>query len=334
MPESNLSIQFSEIKERVGHHLGWGLGAWIGDKGKEASIATLVREGLREFYFNPRHRWSFLKPTVVLRAWPTTTSTVVTAGRQDGQFRIEAFSAIFYPTMLGKKLSLTTSANEWDIVEVRNPNREETDQSSTVVAVEPRTSEEAVVGETLTVTANGQYDLPDDFQSLDGQLTFARNEGYRGIKNTSATRILTLRMQGLATGKPNYAGVRPKPFEANTGQRFELLLQPIPDSVYSLSYPYTVQPEALLDTTSYPRGGMVHAQTILAACLAAAERHNDQAPGVWAQTFQTNLAASIRADLDTLPDTLGFSAEGGVDHDDVGRHGDSSNPFTYNGAIP
>ena len=57
-------------------------------------------------------------------------------------------------------------------------------------------------------------------------------------------------------------------------------------------------------------GGAEHSETILAACLAAAERNpDDGSNGVLKQDFMERLAASISQDQARQPDYYGYNAE-------------------------
>lgn len=73
MAESTLALKFSDLQSEVGLFLGWGRGEDAGDRAwssqEEASLVSIVRSGLRQFYFPPviegsatAYDWSFLKP--------------------------------------------------------------------------------------------------------------------------------------------------------------------------------------------------------------------------------------------------------------------------------
>ena len=84
-----------------------------------------------------------------------------------------------------------------------------------------------------------------------------------------------------------------------TGQRFEIMLYPTPDAAYVLNYRKVILPQMLVDTTlTHPYGGMIHAETIEASCVAIVEmQDNDKRGGkrLW-DYFLTRLSASIQAD--------------------------------------
>lgn len=169
-----------------------------------------------------------------------------------------------------------------------------------------------------TVADQGDYDLPDDFGSIDGDLTFGSNtQGYESIPIAGEGVIRRYRHQlGIQTARPRQAAVRPKASDQTTGQRFELLLWPTPDQVYTLSYRYVVLPNKLSALAPYPLGGMAHAETVLASCLAVAEHRFDDERGVRYERFMERLTASIAYDQRTRQEFFGYNADqsDGRDH--------------------
>lgn len=341
MPQT-LSIRFGELKEQVARLLGWGLAAWKDDELKEGSVKSVVRQGLREFYYNSRHEWSFLKPIVILRAWAAASGTISgTPVVENDLVRVFAASRVFYPTMVGKWFTLDDDSAEHAIMEVLKPDPDPAVQDSNEILVSTLDRDgnafDAADTETFSVPSDGNFDLPADFHSMNGRMTFGQNEGWISIQRTSEERIRRLRMGVAAAGQSYLSAVRPKDFDPKVGQRQELMLHPKPSANYSLSYSYTVLPNAAIDADNdgeYPRGGMAHAETILLSCQAKAELWKDQQPGAYAQQYQERLAASIRADLQTVPDTLGMGLDPGMEResDEYGRHLDEGTYVLYNGA--
>lgn len=79
MPESSLALKKSDLESEVGLFLGYGRGSDAGDtawtSAQSAAIASCVKSGLRQFYFNPAvpergvpasYSWSFLQPTLTV----------------------------------------------------------------------------------------------------------------------------------------------------------------------------------------------------------------------------------------------------------------------------
>lgn len=186
---------------------------------------------------------------------------------------------------------------------------------------------------TLTTVADDyDYDLPDDYGALDGPLTYAAETEYPHIRITDELHIRQMRQTHVSSGEPRFAAVRPKASDGTTGQRFEMLLWPTPDEAYVLSYRYMIAGSAITSDAPYPLGGSVHAETIKAACRAAAEMHLEDVHGQYWNDYMMMLRASIENDRRYhAPDTLGYNA----DHSDIRRTLQRSelrgNRVTYNG---
>lgn len=164
-----------------------------------------------------------------------------------------------------------------------------------------------------TVAADGDYDLPETFGSLDGVITYAEDEGVdrqEVVRLTGEARIRALRQESSTSGKPTLAAVRAKTATGLTWQRYELLLWPTPDAVYVLTYRYRILPSTI-GGDAYPMGSGVHLETIIASCLAAAEDRINDARGIKYQYFMERLQASIAADLEQQPDSLGYNGNAG-----------------------
>jgi hypothetical protein len=155
----------------------------------------------------------------------------------------------------------------------------------------------------LNGTAN--YDLPDDFGGTILDETIVWNTAATGqpkpIKVTPA-QIQTLQVLETNTnnGYPTYFAVRNKAHAPTTGQRWEMMLFPTPDSNAGgggLQYRYVYVPDNLTNTNKYPAGGAQHGQVILAAHLAAMELLLDGDPaGPERQNFITLLTTAVRND--------------------------------------
>lgn len=171
----------------------------------------------------------------------------------------------------------------------------------------------------LTVVDQGDYNLPDDFGGLEGNLTFATNDdAWVSVTITSEQQIRELRqITTTNTGWPRLAAVRPilTPTAGATGTRYELLIWPEPDAIYTLSYRFNIMPEALTSGLPFPHGGLVHAETILESCLAVAERRLDDYESTYHhEMFTELLEASIQNDRALqVPHTLGYNADGSDD---------------------
>ena len=149
---------------------------------------------------------------------------------------------------------------------------------------------------TIDLTADtGEYDLPDDYQSIEGGMTFSTSETHTVVK-TGEERIRQLRQADSSTGKPQQFAIRAKTSDGSTGQRSEVIFWPVPDASMTLKYSYNVLPNALSDLKPNPLGGMSHAETIKESCLACAEQLNEDSLGIHTNLFMQKLAASVAVD--------------------------------------
>jgi len=161
---------------------------------------------------------------------------------------------------------------------------------------------------TITTTAaDWEYDAPDDFGGLVvDQFTFSAASSYAPIKGlVPLEHLLNMKAQSNDSGTPHLAALRVKAHTGAAGQRYEFVFYPIPDAIYTLSYQYRVNPNALSASYPYPKGGMVHAETIMEACKAAAEDYLGDTMGIHHSLFQDMLQTSIEFDRSLEPTNLG-----------------------------
>ena len=98
-----------------------------------------------------------------------------------------------------------------------------------------------------------------------------------------------------------------------SGQRYELLLWPTPDSEYDLTFRYNINPDALASDNDYALGGPALAETILQSCRAAADRIFNDNVGAEYQMFVERLKTSVSLDRRMLaPERLGYAHDPNV----------------------
>lgn len=304
--ESSLSYSYNDLKMEISHYLGWGRGG--GNSGSRSDeqnqvIDACVKSGLMKFYVNSRgHQWSFLKPTYEFSVWGsftalagrtvTVATTTVTA----------TGTTVFYDSMIGK----TITANSLSAV----ITAVDSDAGTLTVA----TSLGSASGQTWTMTADGTYQLPDNYAGLDGPITFTDTTNYRPLRNRGDAWIRAAKQLSQTASRPLEYAIRPKTSDGSAGQRWDLLLWPIPDAVYTLSFRMLVAPNSLVDGTyPYPFGYQLHGETILASCLAVAEakENDDRGRGPMYEDFQERLTASIEADKRVgAAEYLGYNGDG------------------------
>ncbi len=355
MAESTLSITYTELQFAVAHFLGLGpVAAWTDED--TAVIDMVISSGLRQFYFPPPvmedgritqqpHEWSFLKPidtlatiapysTGTIAITISTTTVTLTTG--------------VWPAWTATHGSLVVGTAEYVIAS-------RTDDTHLELA--SAWTEDTETAAEYTLKHNGNYDLPDDFGGMEGNLVI-ESENYKpNIIIIGEGRIRSLRQQSPqnvgsgSTTTPYYAAIRPKEHTTTTvGQRFEIMLFPLPSTVLTISYVKRILPEMLVTTTiEYPYGGMEHAETLRAACVAAAEeqengnRMDGSAVFDKKKLFGERLAASIALDKrKNNVDYFGYNTDHSDQKHKAGRYGDHRNDrrghcdntlVTYNGNI-
>lgn len=161
-----------------------------------------------------------------------------------------------------------------------------------------------------TVIGDADYDLPDNFGGLDGPLTYSSESDEYEIKITNEAMIRRNRAFDDTSETPFYAAINQKAHDGADGQRWELLLYPKPDAVYTISYRYRIMPDVVTSSSPFPYGGAQHAETIREACLAAAEEMHDEGRS-HSDLFARQLAASIALDQQANSvETLGVMGDG------------------------
>lgn len=156
--------------------------------------------------------------------------------------------------------------------------------------------------DSLSVSAGDRdYDLPADFAGLNSHgFSYATNSKLQRITRMSEDDMRSWYATEEKAGPPKYYAIRAKAPVEGEPQRYEVLFHPVPDASYTLSYRYTIIPNLLDGTNTHPLGGAMHSETIVEACLAAAEKTLCDESGLHEQRFQACLAASLLIDKEML----------------------------------
>lgn len=165
---------------------------------------------------------------------------------------------------------------------------------------------------TLTLPSGQDWvDLPDDFGGIEGRLNLTSGTGFYPVQIVGEGSIRQRHAErDGATGRPEYAAVRPKKgTDKQKGQRFQLYFFPGADDDHEVSLTYYILADCLSGDRPYAYGGMMHAETILESCLAIAEQRLDDAASVHSMKFQERLAASISQDRKFKPQLLGYNGD-------------------------
>lgn len=180
------------------------------------------------------------------------------------------------------------------------------------------------------------YELPEEFEMMDGPLTYAPgSNSYLATVNEVGEHQLRKRLEyATAAGRPRLYAIRPKQTNGAVGTRFEIMLWPIPDGAYTLHGRMRITPPLLAADRDQPYGGKRHAQTVIEACLCAADELRGT-QGIHGKQFIECLRASIghdqRADS---PESFGQNLDPDNSDEYGGRFSCNSQIVTYNGVTP
>jgi hypothetical protein len=286
MAESTLSPTQAKISRDIAFYLGWGRKADASEglsSGQAANVVAVQTAG--EARFAGAHDWGFLKPRMTFVLWPSVAvSASVTVAQSAGTTLTAMGGTPFYPSMIGHSIVIT-SEGTYTITGYT---------SSTVITVD---TSDTYSGRTFSIAADGIYRLPDDFGGMEStQIEFARGSGHYDLIDLVAEPLIVRSWQvNDRTGRPQRAAVRLLTNDG-TGQRSDLVTEPIPDALYSVSFKYNSVPN-LMTSAHYVDGGALYADAVLKCCLAAAEEMFNENQSAMAVQEQKALAKAIRFDL-------------------------------------
>ncbi len=309
MAESTLAIAYTELRQEIGYEIGAGRTAGSWSSTQSSNIDQIVKRGLRLFYKHPpipgasNHQWRFLRPVTTIAVWPAFAASASRLVDTSADTVTADTGTTFYASMLTKAIHL--GSTDYTITAV----------GATTLTVTPDPNAE---GDNIqwSMTSDGSYQLPDGFGGLIGKPVFSGEETQHGpLPIIGEHQIYERQQRSTDAGRPTAVALRPRlqsTITASVGQRWELLVDPIPDAVYTLKYRYQILPDNISSGVAFALGGAAHASTILEACLAAAELMLNGGYGPHYGEFLTQLASSIEYDR-TLYAT-----------DDFGYNGDAS----------
>jgi hypothetical protein len=280
MAESTLSPTTTQRRREIAHFLGYGRKADVVEGltvSKDADVSAIEAAG--EARFAGAHDWVFLRPQLALTLWANASGTVSASGTT-----VTATAAKFFPSMIGHSIVIAT-VGTFTITAYT---------SSTVVTVNATAT---CTNKAFTIAADGIYRLPDDYGGLEStQIEFARASGAWPIINVVAVRLITQEWQiSDVRARPTRAAPRVVA-NVGTGQRWDLIVDPVPDADYGVTFRYNALPNAM-GTTDYAAGGMLFADAILKCCLAVAEEKYREGQTIMAEQEAKALAKAIAHDL-------------------------------------
>lgn len=181
-----------------------------------------------------------------------------------------------------------------------------------------------------TQTNIEDYDLPADFGGMTSNLYYSGSEGYPPMVKVPVERILALRQDDTnSVGHPVRYAISPASSGGESPQLWTLMIHPKPAGVYELRGRYRSDPLAVTGSASYPLGGQMFADALVASCVAAADSViNDAYLGNTWMTFLDKLRTAIYIDRqEHFTGNLGYNGDG---CDGLPMHEDVSS-FTING---
>ena len=300
---ASLGVTYSDLETAIRD--------FVGDPTAVADVD--IQRGYRLFLAPPivgesqqRHRWSFLSPIGTLDLWPTTTGTIATAV-YDGptaKTTLTVATAAFYSSMRTHPIVIadvgTFYITDYD--------------STTQIKVLGDASAAHATDKTFTITSTGRFPLPETYGSIEGPFVFPDGSGVVPLHLTGWGNIRILRSYSNLTSTPRQCAIVPRPTISTIyvlqkhAARWDLEVWPKTNAWWLLTFRYRVSLERLHTTDfPYPLGGEEHGETILQACVAAAELRLSGKEGDQWKRFLELLAGSIAFDCEAhSPRDLGY----------------------------
>lgn len=301
MAVTSLRLTYAELRENIALCLGYSRTSTDWDATMVADIARILRNGLRKAYHPPplppatnSHEWWFLRPDLTITTTePYETGTIACTNG------VVTLTGGTFPSW---------AANGWFIASGTYYDVSTRDGNTQITLVNTEIDFAALTTYSLR---QYRYALPNDFQSLDGLLTFSPDESTwnEPIERRSDEYLRRMFMDSATDdffGEPKHYAIVPAALNTAAVPAWYLWLWPTSDQIYRIKGRYQVTVDDLDGTNQYPPGGAQHAQMIMEACLSEAELKMTRAPGFHSEEFLKCLAASISMDRNTAaPDTLG-----------------------------
>ena len=165
------------------------------------------------------------------------------------------------------------------------------------------------VGSITTASGQREYPLPENFERLMGQPTYADRigQGYDPLEVTTEQRLRAFQAVDETSSYPRFAAVKALGSGGSDRQSLAMVLHPTPDAAYEIAFQYQATSVRLSTENRYPLGGPVHGEGVLLSCMAAAELHRDNKEGGWAKKFQSRLQTNIATDQRRAAQNFGYN---------------------------
>lgn len=292
MAESTLTLKRDDLLKAVGNMLGRGIDitAWD-DADFTARVNMCVDIGCRRVYEpdilpneSQVHIWSFMQPKLAVFSLnaPYSTGTVtVVAG-----------------VVTGSGTTFPSWAADGEIVIDDVSYTVSTRDSDTQLTLDD-TSVAAASGTNYTLQ-QVDYVLPELFGGIRGDVYLNQSSTTLGsvVRRTTKEVLLEWQKSGISNfnAQPCHFAIFAKDQTGASDQRWMMTIWPIPDSGYSVSMFYTINPYQLTSALPYPMGGLPLSECLRESVLAAAEIEFNGEAGIHYQMFQRRLQAAVSFD--------------------------------------
>lgn len=306
MAESTLTLKRDDLRRAIGNMLGRGIDLTAWDDPDFASRVDICVDIGCRWVYEPEilpnetqvHIWSFMQPQLASFALtqPYSTGTIsVTAGVVTGSgTNFPAWAAAGEIVFQDQSYSVATRTN------------------GTSLTLDD-TSVNAPAGTTYTLQQTS-YVLPDLFGGFMGDLYLNQQPNTLGYSLARSTKdeLLSLQRSNIAdfSAQPVKFAVYPQEQTGVADQKWLLTVWPLPDSSYTLTGYYIVNPYRLTSALPYPMGGLPLSECLRSAVLAAAEIEFFGEARIHNQTFRLRLQSAISFDRQRAnPGNLGKNVD-------------------------
>jgi hypothetical protein len=342
MADPSLSLTYQDYQIRVAEYLG---NAYTGAAGTSAAavpvntydadlVQRLVNQGYMRFLqANPR--WNFLNVPTSVTLSALALTGICTAGTSNTFTDTSLIGNTSISAGWGLTITHADSSLDEQYVSSFNSGTGQVTITGTFV-------ETPQVGDSYSLMASppnvfGQpwrYFMPSDFYG-DVLTPFTYNIGgpRLTVNTVDEVTIRELRAGANTAGTVSNCAFRPVPATNSSvpASRWEVLFWPAPSNANTLTCVYKRWPSAFSSNTDRSVAGFQHDLTILAACIAEAERMMNDKAGEREQFFQAILKQSM--DLDARASHKHVSPYGDRSEERVGMGGRPLNYYsasTYN----
>jgi hypothetical protein len=332
---SSLSETWQSIAESVSDQLRLSRDPAKWSAEHRQRLHAILRAGLRLWARSParfRHVWHCLKPfrtisigpLVVMAPLGTWTVTGVPGGSTTTVTQADSGPSAFTEAMVGANL-VVTGVGTYPIASYVSP-------TSVVV-----TGVATFSGKTAQVetASDGDYVLPADFGHMIGDVYFPPDKGYAPLKKRAPGYVWRRRATQVGNGLPEFYATSYREVSGHTGQQQVLMTWPTPSEDWLMRYQCLVNTQAITFDRPWPWGGAQHADLVLLACMAVAERdYLDNAAGAKQRAFDQAVEEQVHIERTAgAAEYFGLATDAGAVEADYSEAVDSFRADYARGAV-